>query len=92
MQNNRFCNILTVRMLSNIDILMKNVHTSILLFSAYEARNGRVGEEFSLFGNGYFFAKFPLLYMNASTTLPEAVKRVCIIGSSKNFHVSIPVQ
>ncbi|WP_278583105.1 hypothetical protein [Prevotella nigrescens] len=35
---------------------------------------------FSLFGNGYFFAKFPLLYMNASTTLPEAVKRVCIIG------------
>lgn len=46
MQNNRFCNILTVRMLSNIDILMRNVHTSILLFSAYEARNGRVGEEF----------------------------------------------
>jgi len=33
-------------MLYNIDILMKNVHTSILLFSAYEARNGRVGEEF----------------------------------------------
>ncbi|EGQ17099.1 hypothetical protein [Prevotella nigrescens] len=35
---------------------------------------------FSLFGNGYFFAKFPLLYMNASATLPEAVKRVYIIG------------
>ena len=71
---------------------MKNVHTSILLFSAMKQGTEEWERSFSLFGNGYFFAKFPLLYMNASTTLPEAVKRVCIIGSSKNSHVSIPVQ
>ena len=71
---------------------MKNVHTSILLFSAMK-QGTEEWERSSLCSvMGYFFAKFPLLYMNASATLPEAVKRVCIIGSSKNFHVSIPVQ